>query len=199
MVTPKISTLTVSPLCSAANPPMPNRDAEPVCDSNFQLQAASNSMTSAVEPSYAQRLFATPSAPRTLTAEQRSTILAVAHKWDGYRDIQYQRGSSSRTAIDCSHLVAKIYAEAGTPYPYTPSGGDWQAAGFEEIDLSEAQPGDMIVWDSHVGIVIDPEARTFIAISSTATTDPIRVRSFANDSDWGSQPYRIVQMQLYDS
>lgn len=149
--------------------------------------------------SYAARLFAPTPTPHSLSAEQRKKILEVANKWNDLTNIRYQRGASTTKAIDCSHLVAKIYAEAGLPYSYTPSSGNWQSAGFKGIGLNEAQPGDLIVWGDHVGIIIDPQAKTFIAISSKAKSDPIQINSFANNTDWGQKSYRIMQMQNLNS
>lgn len=65
-----------------------------------------------------------------------------------------------RARPDCSHLVHDIYAEAGLPYPYVDSldlyGG---ATGFKAV--KQPQPGDLVVWRTHSGIVVDPEQRSF--------------------------------------
>ncbi len=143
----------------------------------------------------AQMLFTEPQSYDTFSDEDRVRIVAIAQKWNENTAIQYARGACSDKKIDCSNLVAKIYAEAGFPYPYTDSRGDWQAAGFAKIDLTEGKPGDVIRWNGHVGILIDPVKRTFLAISSTAASDPIRISSFGESSDWGSKPFDILQFQ----
>lgn len=166
-----------------------------VLDDTGTDSAAFNKYQQTPQTPLAQTLFTEPEPYATFSDEERAMLLSVAQKWNGYTNIQYERGACSNKAIDCSNLVAKIYAEAGFPYPYTPSGGDWQAAGFEKIDLAEAKPGDVIRWNGHVGIVMDPVNRTFLAISSTATSDPIRISSFGEATDWGNKPFDILQFQ----
>jgi hypothetical protein len=61
---------------------------------------------------------------------------------------------------DCSHLVHEIYELAGYPYPYAPSGELYD--GVEQFQrVSSPEAGDLIVWPGHVGIVVDPVARSF--------------------------------------
>ncbi len=61
---------------------------------------------------------------------------------------------------DCSHFVHAVYAQAGFDYEYAQA-----AAIFAGIDsfrrVKVPQPGDLVVWQSHVGIVIDPLEHSF--------------------------------------
>src|SRR5262249_41270763 len=61
---------------------------------------------------------------------------------------------------DCSHLVHDVYGEAGLEYEYAPTGDI-----FDGIDrfkrVKSPQPGDLVVWEGHVGIVIDPDDTSF--------------------------------------
>jgi hypothetical protein len=61
---------------------------------------------------------------------------------------------------DCSHFVHAVYAQAGFDYEYAQS-----AAIFAGIDsfrrVKIPQPGDLVVWHGHVGIVIDPVEHSF--------------------------------------
>jgi len=61
---------------------------------------------------------------------------------------------------DCSHFVHAVYQQVGLDYEYAPS-----PAIFEGIDgfkrVSTPQPGDLIVWPGHVGIIIDPSEHSF--------------------------------------
>lgn len=67
---------------------------------------------------------------------------------------------------DCSHLVHELFTHAGLDYPYAPSNAIF--AGLPQFRrVSAPQPGDLIVWPGHVGIVIDPHQHTFL--SSTRT------------------------------
>ncbi len=61
---------------------------------------------------------------------------------------------------DCSHLVHDIYQRAGFSYTYVPSTDLYSGiADFQRV--SRPQPGDLIVWPGHVGIVVSPAKHTF--------------------------------------
>jgi len=63
---------------------------------------------------------------------------------------------------DCSHLVHTIYQSAGFPYTYSNSVELYQGVdGFEPV--TAPQPGDLVVWRGHVGILISPLQRTFFS------------------------------------
>jgi cell wall-associated NlpC family hydrolase len=63
---------------------------------------------------------------------------------------------------DCSHLVHALYERAGFPYPYSNSRELY--AGIERFQLvTEPQPGDLIVWLGHVGIIVSPVKRSFFS------------------------------------
>ena len=61
---------------------------------------------------------------------------------------------------DCSHFVHAVYTQAGFEYEYAAS-----RAIFAGIDVfrrvSKPQSGDVIVWQGHIGIVIDPKEHSF--------------------------------------
>jgi len=90
-----------------------------------------------------------PSNTRLLTrAEGRELVhLALRHSTGGQRP-------------DCSHLVHEILIDAGLSYPYATSSEIF--AGIPQFQrVRRAQPGDLIVWPGHVGLVVDPRATTF--------------------------------------
>jgi len=63
---------------------------------------------------------------------------------------------------DCSHLVHAIYQRAGFPYAYASS--DDLYAGVEGFQrVSRPQPGDLVVWRGHAGIVIRPSRHVFFS------------------------------------
>jgi len=67
---------------------------------------------------------------------------------------------------DCSHLVHAVYEKAGFAYPYAPSSDLYRGAeGFERVD--EPQPGDLVVWHGHAGIVVSPRQHTFFSALRT--------------------------------
>lgn len=61
---------------------------------------------------------------------------------------------------DCSHFVHQIFAAAGLDYPYAPS-FDLYAGTPEFQRVRSPQPGDLIVWRGHVGLVVDPSQHSF--------------------------------------
>ena len=67
------------------------------------------------------------------------------------------------TELDCSHFVHRLFERSGLPYAYAPSVSLYkgEVAQFRRIYRPEA--GDLIVWLGHVGIVVDPEAQTFLS------------------------------------
>src|SRR5713226_2206105 len=63
---------------------------------------------------------------------------------------------------DCSHLVHAIYLRAGFPYPYA-SSSDLYAGADDFQRVTHPQPGDMVVWPGHVGIVVNPAQGVFFS------------------------------------
>lgn len=72
---------------------------------------------------------------------------------------------------DCSHLVHVIYSRAGFPYSYAPS-SDLYAGTREFQRVSHPQAGDLVVWEGHAGIVVNPASHVFFsALRSGLGTD----------------------------
>jgi NlpC/P60 family len=91
---------------------------------------------------------------RLLSAEEGRAIVDAARDQD-------QRG-----AQDCSHLVHQTYLDAGFEYPYASSFELY--AGSENFErVRHPQPGDLIVWPGHVGIVLEPLEHSFYSLVST--------------------------------
>jgi cell wall-associated NlpC family hydrolase len=94
-------------------------------------------------------------APATITSDDGLSIIAVA------LDLQAAR----RRETDCSHLVHAIYGQAGFSYPYASSSELYQGTdSFRRV--SKPQPGDLVVWNGHVGIVVNPGRRMFFSFLS---------------------------------
>jgi hypothetical protein len=67
---------------------------------------------------------------------------------------------------DCSHVVHEIYLNAGFEYPYASSFDLY--AGTENFErVKHPQPGDLIAWPGHVGIVLEPSEHSFYSLVST--------------------------------
>jgi hypothetical protein len=63
---------------------------------------------------------------------------------------------------DCSHLVHDVYERAGFPYPYASSTELY--AGVDSFrQVTRPQPGDLVVWRGHVGLVINPTQHSFFS------------------------------------
>jgi len=107
-------------------------------------------------------------------AQQRKTAKAAAPKAasvaqvpllvdeDGFSILAAALDERNRQSekADCSHLVHDVYERAGFAYKYEPSSDIY--AGLAEFHrVTRAQPGDLIVWPGHVGIVISPAQHTF--------------------------------------
>jgi hypothetical protein len=72
---------------------------------------------------------------------------------------------------DCSHLVHDLYEQAGYPYPYA-SSLDLYNGSESFVRVSKPQPGDLIVWRGHVGIVVDQRKHSFFSsVSSGPQTE----------------------------
>jgi cell wall-associated NlpC family hydrolase len=96
--------------------------------------------------------------PRLASSDDGLAILGAALE---------SRGSYKvRKRSDCSHLVHAIYEKAGFPYPYAPSSDLFVGAeGFERVQ--HPQPGDLVVWHGHSGIVVSPQQHTFFSALRT--------------------------------
>jgi hypothetical protein len=91
-------------------------------------------------------------ADRTLTPDDGLAVIAAA------LDSKVRRDS----AHDCSHLVNAIYRHAGFPYLYVSSDDLYDGVeGFRRV--THPQPGDLIVWPGHVGIVVRPSRHVFFS------------------------------------
>ena len=92
--------------------------------------------------------------PRALTDDDRLSLLAAA------LDARVRSDEA-----DCSHLVHAIYQQAGFTYGYAPSSELYAGVdGFERVKKPE--PGDLVVWRGHVGIVIKPSQHIFFSVLS---------------------------------
>ena len=61
---------------------------------------------------------------------------------------------------DCSHFVHAVYERAGFLYEYAASKDVFAGiADFRRV--RKPQPGDLVVWPGHIGIVIDPREHSF--------------------------------------
>jgi len=91
--------------------------------------------------------------PRPLTRDEGLAILGAA------LDLRHHAGSS----FDCSHLVHALYERAGFQYGYASSSDLY--AGIDEFRrVANPQPGDLVVWPGHAGIVVNPAQHSFFSL-----------------------------------
>ena len=88
----------------------------------------------------------------TLTQDDGLSVLAAALDPRGGRTLDR----------DCSHLVHTIYNQAGFSYPYA-SSSDLYTGTDDFQRVARPQPGDLVVWNGHVGIVVNPAHGLFFS------------------------------------
>jgi cell wall-associated NlpC family hydrolase len=89
-------------------------------------------------------------APVELGPDEGLSVIAAA--LDAHVRTSHQR--------DCSHLVQAIYSRAGFPYEYASSSDLYTGTdNFQRV--TRPQPGDLVVWPGHVGIVVNPAQHVF--------------------------------------
>lgn len=70
------------------------------------------------------------------------------------------------TRLDCSHLVHRLYQRAGLDYTYVNSTEMYEGVSeFQQV--SEPEPGDIVVWEGHMGVVVDPDEHSFLSALRT--------------------------------
>jgi hypothetical protein len=90
------------------------------------------------------------SRPRLLSPSEGETIVLAA--WE------LRHGLPAKP--DCSHFVHAIYTKAGFGYEYAQSGDLFEGIdSFQRVKVPQA--GDLVVWQGHVGIVVDPAEHSF--------------------------------------
>jgi hypothetical protein len=91
-------------------------------------------------------------APWLVSSDQGLTIIAAA--------LESRKPTDSNA--DCSNLVHAIYERAGFTYSYSNSSELYR--GIKEFRrVLHPQPGDLVVWRGHVGIVISPVQHSFFS------------------------------------
>lgn len=78
-------------------------------------------------------------------------------------DVAWQQDLPVRGSQDCSHLVHRIYSNAGFEYPYA-SSNDIYAGSESFARVKYPHAGDLIAWPGHVGIVVDPARHSFFSL-----------------------------------
>jgi hypothetical protein len=93
---------------------------------------------------------------RLLSAREGRAIVSAALEQD----------YAANGAQDCSHVVHQIYVDAGFEYPYA-SSFELYAGNENFARVRHPQPGDLVAWPGHVGIVMEPAEHSFYSLVST--------------------------------
>lgn len=129
-------------------------------------QAPTASIRNSNSPENTQTIVRAPGRP-TVSRDDGLSILAAA----------LDRSAHPHSTNDCSHLAHAIYERAGFSYAYASSSDLYEGVkAFERV--RQPQPGDLIAWRGHVGIVVTPSRRLFFSF----------LRSGPGIDDWAS-PY----------
>jgi hypothetical protein len=110
----------------------------------------------------------TRSSRRQLTLREGKTIVNAA--------LEQEQHAGRKP--DCSHLAHEVYTRAGYPYPYARSFDLYVGVG-SFVRVTKPQPGDLIVWRGHVGIVVDPAEHSFFSSVSSGLRS-----EFYDAPDW---------------
>ena len=98
------------------------------------------------------RAIQTGSRTRLLSLNEGLAVLGAAMDMAHYPALQQ----------DCSHFVHDIYDRAGFPYSYENSVGLFNGTDdFRRV--ARPQPGDLIVWRGHMGIIVNPVQHSFFS------------------------------------
>jgi NlpC/P60 family len=92
--------------------------------------------------------------------DERSVRLASMEEGEAIVEAAWELRRGLGSKPDCSHFVNAIYARVGLDYDYASS-----SQIFDGIDafvrVETPQPGDLVVWQGHIGIVVDPDEHSF--------------------------------------
>jgi lipoprotein Spr len=105
-------------------------------------------------------------------AATRKAVLEIASEWKGTK---YLIGGNSKDGIDCSHFVYQVLNAArekvAKPYP-APQIIDYRNTATIEAShiffpINVPESCDFVLWDSHIGIIIDPNEGKFIGAQTS--------------------------------
>ncbi|HXA84707.1 MAG TPA: NlpC/P60 family protein, partial [Candidatus Dormibacteraeota bacterium] len=106
--------------------------------------------------------IAGPAAKAEMDDDYGGTVLVSPEQGEALAAFALQSERRVHPKPDCSHLVHLLYARAGLIYRYEDSRVLYRGiSDFER--MKTPQPGDLVVWLGHVGIVLSPEEKTFLS------------------------------------
>jgi len=117
--------------------------------------------------------FALPAFGKGLTSPLRTT---GAFSIEAVQEVALLRvGVQQHTKLDCTHWIHAIYERYGLSYPYTTSRTLYRGIReFRRVLLPQA--GDLVVWQGHAGIILDPARSSFVS----ALRSGIKISSYVS-------------------
>jgi cell wall-associated NlpC family hydrolase len=113
-------------------------------------------------------------------------IAQIAGSW---KHTAYVYGGDSPSGIDCSHFVWEVIKAAGHPKaPYLSTGSIPGSPAYSPAS-EPPREGDIILFDGHMGIVVDSTTMTFIGAQSGGVDSA----SYAKGSYWGNLHHRFYR------
>ena len=97
------------------------------------------------------------------------SVVSEAKTWIG---TPYQEGGTSKGSnggVDCSHLVHLVYGAVGCNYPYTPTRNFPPPGYFKQVDESDLEEGDVVLFSGHMGIHADQNDDDLISAQGSPT------------------------------
>jgi cell wall-associated NlpC family hydrolase len=116
-----------------------------------------------------------------LTDAERKTVIEKARSKKG----------TPHSVMDCSHLVNYAYKAVRPELHYLTTDG-LKASKLYNHDIKIPEPGDLVLWAGHVGIVINPDTKTFIGSQSSTG---VAESSYAAKSYWGKQSHSFLRLR----
>jgi NlpC/P60 family len=114
-------------------------------------------------PQFETGFLENPNQPAATTLNAKSLLLLMGTQ-------------ITETELDCSHFVQYLYEQAGLYYGYTPSRVLYK--GIKDFKrVLRPKSGDLVVWQGHVGIVVNPKEATFIS----ALRSGVKTSSYTSD------------------
>jgi cell wall-associated NlpC family hydrolase len=113
-------------------------------------------------------------------------IAQIAGSW---KHSPYLYGGDSHVGIDCSHFVWEVIKAAGHPQaPYLSTGSIPGSFAYSAA-TEPPEVGDIILFDGHMGIVVDTTTQTFMGAQSHG----VEPASYAKGSYWGNLHHRFYR------
>ena len=106
-----------------------------------------------------------PAAVAARTKAPARSALLTPREGSSVIDAALDRHLRRAAGVDCSHLVHTVYDRAGFLYAYADS-SDLYRGTDHFLRVKHPQPGDLVVWPGHVGIVVSPRHHTFFSALS---------------------------------